>query len=212
MRDDATAFVSGEGLLLPFCPEDLEPEFRVVTRGGTRRGIRLERIFWASLKKLAESRDSTLGAVIDEISEAQPESANLASAIRVACISWLADQNAGLQKLASLDTVNAIVLACPSPAFALSSSKNILTFNPPFQQLIRRQLLVGHSDEVKLDLRLALDMHVADIFSRLDANGKSPVVTGFVVGAGDRRYRGQLNAVRAPLAEPELLMAFVFNS
>jgi len=48
-------------------------------------------------------------------------------------------------------------------------------------------------------------------FARLDANGETPVTTGFVIGAGERRYRGQLSAVRAPVTEPELLMAFVFN-
>ena len=37
------------------------------------------------------------------------------------------------------------------------------------------------------------------------------MVTGFVIGAGDRRYRAQLNVVRAPVSEPELLLAFVFG-
>ena len=211
MRDDA-AVVPREGLLLSLSKEDLEPEFRVVARGGVRRGIRLERFFWISLKKLAESRKSTLGKIIDEIAETHAGAGNLTSAIRVACIRWLSDKNADLQKLASLKTINAILVACPSPAFALSSSKKILTFNPPFQQLVRRQLPVGHGDDARQDLKLALDLNVADIFSRLDANGENPVVTGFVIGAGDRRYRGQLNVVRAPLIEPELLMAFVFNS
>ena len=212
MRDDAGAPVTaGNGLFLPLSLDDLKPEFRVVARGGVRRGIRLERFFWISLKKLAESRKSTLGEVIDEIAETQAGSGNLTSAIRVACIRWLSDRNADLQKLVSLKTINAILVACPSPAFALSSSKKILTFNPPFQQLVRRQLPAGHGDYARQDLKLALDLNVADIFSRLDANGENPVVTGFVIGAGERRYRGQLRAVRAPLIEPELLLAFVFN-
>ena len=209
MKDDA-AVIPRDGL--PLSIEDLEPEFRVVARGGVRRGIRLERFFWISLKKLAESRKSTLGKVIDEIAGTHAEIGNLTSAIRVTCIRWLSDNNADLQRLASLKTINAILVACPSPAFTLSSSKKILTFNPPFQQLVRRQLPAGHGDDARQDLKLALDLNVADIFSRLDANGENPVVTGFVIGAGDRRYRGQLNVVRAPLIEPELLMAFVFNS
>ena len=209
MRDNAAA-IAPDGLLLPLTGE-LKPEFRVVARGGVRRGIRLERFFWASLKKLAESRKSTLGKVVDEIAETHAEAGNLTSAIRVACIRWLSDKNAHLQKLASLKTINAILVACPSPAFALSSSKKILIFNPPFQQMVRRQLPAALGDDARQDLKLALDLNVADIFSRLDANGENPVVTGFVIGAGDRRYRGQLNVVRAPLIEPELLMAFVFN-
>ena len=211
MRDDvATAERSGE-TVFPLSFEDVEPEFRVVVRGGTRRGIRLERFFWASLKRLAESRKSTLGQVVEEISRVQPETGNLTSAIRVACARWLADQNAELRSLASLKVVNAILLACPSPAFALSSSKKILAFNPAFQMLVRRQLPVGQGADARSDMKLALDLNVADVFVRLENNSDQPVITGFVIGAGDRRYRAQLNVVRAPVSEPELLLAFVFG-
>jgi len=211
VRDNvATAERSGE-TVFPLSFEDVEPEFRVVVRGGTRRGIRLERFFWASLKRLAESRKSTLGQVVEEISRVQPETGNLTSAIRVACARWLADQNAELRSLASLKVVNAILLACPSPAFALSSSKKILAFNPAFQMLIRRQLPVGPGADARSDMKLALDLNVADVFLRLENNGDQPVITGFVIGAGDRRYRAQLSVVRAPVSEPELLLAFVFG-
>jgi len=86
--------------------------------------------------------------------------------------------------LASIKTINAILVACPSPAFALSSSKKILTFNAPFQQLVRRQLPVAPNEDARHDLKLALDLNVADIFARLEANGETPVATGFVIGAG----------------------------
>ena len=198
-------------LLPPLAAEDFGLEFRVVARGGTRRGIRLERAFWTSLKQMAENRRCTIGMLIEEIAESHANTGNLTSAIRVACMRGLADENQTLQRLASIKTINAILVACPSPAFALSSSKKILTFNAPFQQLVRRQLPVAPNEDARHDLKLALDLNVADIFARLDANGETPVATGFVIGAGDRRYRGQLNAVRAPVVEPELLMAFVFG-
>jgi predicted DNA-binding ribbon-helix-helix protein len=191
-------------------PDDFGLEFRVVARGGIRRGIRLERAFWISLKQMAESRKCTIGMLIDEIAESHPQAGNLTSAIRVACIRGLAEENLTLKRLASIRTISAILVACPSPAFALSSSKKILTFNAPFQQLVKRQLPVGSNDE-RQDLKLALDVNVADIFERLAANGETPVTSGFVIGAGERRYRGQLNAVRAPVVEPQLLMAFVFG-
>ncbi len=182
-----------------------------MARGGTRRGIRLERVFWTSLKQMAENRKCTIGMLVEEIAESHADTGNLTSAIRVACMRGMADENLTLRRLASIKTINAILVACPSPAFALSSSKKILTFNAPFQQLVRRQLPVAPNDDARHDLKLALDLNVADIFARLDANGETPVATGFVIGAGERRYRGQLNAVRAPVVEPELLMAFVFG-
>ncbi|ESZ72213.1 hypothetical protein X727_07515 [Mesorhizobium sp. L103C119B0] len=203
--------VDRDRLLPPLASEDFGLEFRVVARGGMRRGIRLERAFWTSLKQMAESRKCTIGTLIEEIAESHANAGNLTSAIRVACMRGLADQNLTLQRLASIKTISAILVACPSPAFALASSKKILTFNAPFQQLVRRQLPVAPNEDARQDLKLALDLNVADIFARLDANGETPVATGFVIGAGDRRYRGQLSAVRAPVVEPELLMAFVFG-
>ncbi|MDX8439520.1 ribbon-helix-helix domain-containing protein [Bradyrhizobium sp. Arg314] len=199
-----------ERLLPALAAEDFGPEFRVVARGGVRRGIRLERAFWVSLKQMAESRKCTIGMLVEEIAEHHPEG-NLTSAIRVACMRGLAEESMELRKLASIRTINAILIACPSPAFALSSSKKILAFNTPFQQLVRRQLPSAPGEDGRQDLKLALDLNVPDIFARLDANGETPVSTGFVIGAGERRYRGQLSAVRAPVTEPELLMAFVFN-
>lgn len=211
MSDDVTTAVRAADPAVPLSLEDVEPEFRVVVRDGNRRGIRLEHFFWSALKRLAESRKSTLGQVVEEISHVAPETGNLTSAIRVACARWLAEQNADLKKLASLRTVAALLRACPSPAFALSSSKKILAFNPAFQHLVRRQLLMEQGEEGRHDLKLALDLNVADIFARLAADGDRPVVTAFVIGAADRRYRAQLNIVRAPLSESEVLLAFVFG-
>jgi predicted DNA-binding ribbon-helix-helix protein len=211
VKDEVATATRAEETAFPLSFEDMEPEFRVVVRDGTRRGIRLERFFWTALKQLAQSRKSTLGQTVEEISRVQPETGNLTSAIRVACARWLAKENAELRKFTSLRRVTALLLASPSPAFALSSSKKILAFNPAFQHLVRRQLPMELGDQGRHDLKLALDLNVADIFARLAADGDQPVVTGFVIGAADRRYRAQLNVVRAPVSEPELLLAFVFG-
>lgn len=209
MRDDVATAVLDVGPVFPLSLEDVEPEFRVVVRDGNRRGIRLERFFWATLKRVAQSRKSTLGQVVEEISHVAPETGNLTSAIRVACARWQADEITELKKLASWRRVSALLLACPSPAFALTSAKKILAFNPSFQVLVRRQLPMTHGDDGQRDLKLAIDLNVADVFARLGAEDDRPVVTGFVIGAADRRYRGQLNIVRAPASDAEVLLAFV---
>jgi predicted DNA-binding ribbon-helix-helix protein len=206
--DVATAILAGD-TASPLSLEDVEPEFRVVVCNGNRRGIRLERFFWAALKQLAKSRKSTLGETVDDILHVAPEAGNLTSAIRVACARWLADENAELKKLASLRKVTALLQACPSPAFALSSSRKILAFNPAFQILVRRQLPMEKGEAGTHELKLALDLNVADIFARLAADSDRPAQTGFVIGAADRRYRAQLNIVRAPISEAEVLLAFV---
>ena len=72
---------------LPACQQDAaKPEFRVVARGKSRRGIRLERIFWQTAKSIAQRNHITIGSLVDEISSQQAGSDNLASAIRVACL------------------------------------------------------------------------------------------------------------------------------
>ena len=210
MNDSATS--PNDIQIEVFSPDDLTTDFRVVVRQGTRRGIRLERLFWSTLKQMAEHHRLTIGEMVEEIARANGETSNLASAIRVACLRWMADQRNALGKLASLRTINAILGACPAPAFALSSAKKILTFNPAFQHLVRRQLPVGFGETTHRDLRLSLDLNVADIFARLEVNDGVPISSGFVIGAAERRYRGQLNIVRAPIKAPELLLSFVVGA
>jgi predicted DNA-binding ribbon-helix-helix protein len=200
---------SPERLFARLPAEDLRPQFRAVARGKIRYGIKLERAFWNCLKRLALSRNVSIGMVVDELAGDQGSSGNLTSAIRVACLSWLTEQNTQLMTLASQKSTNAIITACPSPAFALSSARRIVTFNQPFQLLLRRQLPSASGDDARQELRLALDLNVVEIFDRLKADSDLPVVTGFVLGMGQRRYRGQLNAVRAPVKDAELLIAYI---
>ena len=191
-----------------FSMEDLEPEFRVIVRGESRRGVRMEHRYWAMLKGLAESRKSTLGQVVEEISRLHPESHNLTSAIRVACARWLSDENTELRQLASLMALSSVLHACPSPALVLNSSKVILTFNPAFQQFVRRKLLGGKGTGLPDQLKIGLDISVAEIQSRIERND-GPIVADFFVSAENRIYRAQLSMVKAPTAEPGLLLAFV---
>ena len=181
----------------------------MVARGKSRRGIRLERIFWQTAKSIAQRSHITIGSLVDEISSQQTSSSNLASAIRVACLSWMVKRTAQLEALTSVAVINSILTAVPSPAFALGANKKILAFNTAFQTLVRRQFPVLAEAEQRGDLKLALDVNVADLMARLDQNGNTAVLTGFAIGIGDRRFRGQLNAVKAPSIDVEIVLAFV---
>jgi len=205
--------VSADGAAVASPPPAIEdaakPEFRVVARGKSRRGIRLERIFWETAKSIAQRNRITIGSLVDEISSQQTSSSNLASAIRVACLSWMVKRTAQLEALTSVAVINSILTAVPSPAFALGANKKILAFNTAFQTLVRRQFPVLAEAEQRGDLKLALDVNVAELMARLDQNGNTAVLTGFAIGIGDRRFRGQLNAVKAPSIDVEMVLAFV---
>ena len=189
--------------------EAAKPEFRVVARGKKRTGIRLERIFWQTAKQIALRSHITIGRLVDEISGQQVSPDNLASAIRVACHSWMVERTTRLETLTSVAMINSILTAVPSPAFALGSNKKILAFNSAFQALVRRQFPMLAEAEQRGDLRLALDINLADLMMRLDQNGNTAIPTGFAIGTGDRRFRGQLNAVKAPSSDVEFVLAFV---
>ena len=189
--------------------EAAKPEFRVVARGKKRTGIRLERIFWQTAKQIALRSHMTIGRLVDEISGQQVSPDNLASAIRVACHSWMVERTTRLETLTSVAMINSILTAVPSPAFALGSNKKILAFNSAFQVLVRRQLPMLAEAEQRGELRLALDINLADLMMRLDQNGNTAIPTGFAIGTGDRRFRGQLNAVKAPSIDVEIVLAFV---
>ena len=106
MNDSAARPDAPRKRLLPsLAAEDFGPEFRVVARGGVRRGIRLERAFWVSLKQMAENRKCTIGMLVEEIAENHPDQGNLTSAIRVACMRGLAEESMTLRKLASIRTI-----------------------------------------------------------------------------------------------------------
>ncbi len=189
---------------------DLQPIFRAVGRTGKRHALRLERVFWDTLHELAKANHTTITSLVEELAAGETAKAtNLSSAVRVACAEFLRGEVDSLSRITSLTTVNSILAACPSPAFALSATRAILSFNQPFQQFVRRQLPFSPTTENKNELRLALDMSVKDVFERLDVTHDRPVSSGFAIGAGERRYRGQVNLVRAPMRQPPVLLAFV---
>src|SRR5262245_17678513 len=99
-------FVSVDGTVDILSPstnqEAAKPEFRVVTRGKTRRGIRLERIFWQTARQIARRSHITIGGLVEEISNQQDSPNNLASAIRVACLSWMVKRTTRLEALTSV--------------------------------------------------------------------------------------------------------------
>jgi len=189
--------------------DDADMQFRVVVHRSTRRGIKLEHFFWMALKRVAQSQKTTIGHTVEQIAQTVPEGKNLTSAIRVACARWQATENSELRQVASLGGVNAILSACPSPVFALSSSKHILSFNKGFQQLVRRQLPTAPLESEQNSLKLSLDLEIAEVFKRLARQEDQPLATGFTIDVSDRRYRGRVNIIRAPATEVEILLGFV---
>ncbi|MGE0503586.1 MAG: ribbon-helix-helix domain-containing protein [Rhizobiaceae bacterium] len=207
MSGDATRS-QGRDASLALNAADLETEFRVVTSDGIRRGLRLERLFWRTLRERARRDGVTIGRMVADLVAANPSAANVSSLVRGACVDWLARENGRLGRLVSKISLGAILSASAAPTFVLSADRRIVAFNAGFQLLVRRQFPEADG-RVQASPRLALDVPIADIAARLVAEGASPVRTGFAIGLAERRLRGVLNVVRAPSLEGDLLLAFV---
>lgn len=189
--------------------DDSVAEFRAVVSDGKRRGIKLERVFWQAVKSIAKTRGETIGGLIDRIAVDYAHLSNLTSAIRVACMRDYVERHQALSQVVSPQAIDAILAASPSAAFTLGPNKKIVAFNTGFQTLVRRQFPALGSEPSKVDLRLSLDVGVDELIARLSRNGNMPIATGFALGLTERRYRGQINVVRMPSSEADLLLAFV---
>jgi predicted DNA-binding ribbon-helix-helix protein len=189
--------------------DDATPVFRAVVALGARRGIRLEAIFWKTVSAMAAASGRTLGQEVGQALTSVPEDGNLASTLRVQAARWLASRVSELERITAAENVFAIIHASPTPAFVLSTDKKIVQYNQPFLNLIRSNLPAGETRDVARATRLSLDTQLEQVIELLKNNPKTPVATGFALGIAERRKRGQLRLVLAPIAASTLVIAYI---
>lgn len=209
MSGEAKPGAGGDATAAFISPDDLALEFRVLSSGGKRRGLRLEHAVWESLRQIARDSGTTPSRYVAALASDHPDAPNLSALVRIACLNRLKRDNAQLARLTSLRMVNAILAASPAPGFALSRERRIVAFNAPFQTMVRRRFPDAGAAQTRLEPRLALDVTIRDIIARLDETDNQPVRTGFAIGVGDQRLRGVLNAIKAPSKDEPLLLAFI---
>jgi predicted DNA-binding ribbon-helix-helix protein len=183
--------------------------FRAVNALGTRRGIRLEAIFWKTISAMAVAGGRTLGQQVGGAA-ASGQEGNLASILRVQAAKWLHARLSELERLTAPESVFAIIHASPTPAFVLSADKKIVQYNQPFLNFIRARLVGAESTDLLRTARLSLDTQLEQVIELLRKNPRAPVVTGFAFGASDKRVRGQLKLVLAPtVAAGTMVIAYI---
>lgn len=185
------------------------PVFRAVGTPRQRRGIRLETIYWDTLKAMAAASGSPVGQMVEATIDKAPQAANLASALRVEAMRWLRERVERLEALTGLDRTGAIVQASPSPAFALTQDKRILLYNAAFLHLVQSRFLGERPDVMRRGLRFSLDTQLHDVIETLRQGGVPAVSSGFVLGVEEQRIRGTLNMVLAPVHGQVVVIAFV---
>ena len=189
--------------------EEIQPIFRAVTGANERRGIRLERIYWQGLRKVADAMNASVGEFIDGAAASYPGSGNLTSLLRVLSLKWFSSRLGQLEAITAPDNVNSIIQASPAPAFALTIDKRILFYNQSFLALIQTRFLTINAEIRAKGLRLTLDTPVEQLVDALRHKNNKPTTTGFALGVGDQRIRGEINAVLAPTDVQTMVIAFI---
>lgn len=187
------------------------PIFRAVSTPKQRRGIRLESIYWDGLKMLAADTGRSIGEVVEEVADSMPESGNLASLLRVRVVRWMSERVHALERATQAEAADAIIQACPSPAFALTADKKIVFHNRSLLGLIQSRFIAVQPDVMQKGLRLALDTRLDHVIEQLRGGAKS-VPSGFVLGVEERRIRGTLNLVLAPVGRKPMVLAFITSA
>jgi predicted DNA-binding ribbon-helix-helix protein len=188
---------------------DAEPIFRVVEDQDARRGIRLERIYWQALRDISQVTRQKTGALVKSIVGEAPTLTNTTSLLRVYCLRWMMNTLDEARQLTDPARIVSLVRVSPSAAFALGLDKRIIAYNQSFLNFVQARFAYSQPAPINKDLRLALDVHLTDLATTLKANDNTPVVVGFVVGVGDRRLRGNLNAILAPVTEQNVILCYV---
>lgn len=190
-------------------PDGLEPQFRAVVSDGRRHGLRLERRFWQMLGNIAKRNNASISDVVSEVNNQTAERGNLASKLRVHAIETLWNQVERLETKTSIAQIEVILNACPSPAIAISTTSSFRFYNASFIRYARVNLMGSQMDTVDEQLRLQIDMPVAELVQQIKAGEKDLVTIGFVIGMNNRRVRGQLNTILAPCHSEEIVLGYV---
>lgn len=186
------------------------PEFRVVTVGTRRRGIRLERLYWRILGEIAERRGMRRSRLIASVLESEDlGNDNAASILRCFALDTIDGERSTLVGRTSSSYVIGLLQQAPIPAFAINRQKKLHQVNQEFIQLLRG--ISGdntqriHADVVQLTLETPLD----ELFQHL-SEAKS-AHTNYLLQLDDKQRRGRTKLVAVPPSPAHVLVGYILG-
>ncbi len=188
---------------------DAEPKFRaIIGRGGSRRGIRLESVYWEGLSWLISGSRQSMGDVVEQAAQQAGDTGNLASTLRVLAFRWMWRRLAAAEASYSIDTLAVLLQASPSPAIVLTREKKIQLFNEPFVTMLKQRLQLGSVAQMSSGFRFVLDTQVEEAIDNLVATRKM-LTTGFTASCAGKQLTGQINLALAPVHNKQMLIGYV---
>jgi predicted DNA-binding ribbon-helix-helix protein len=188
---------------------DAEPKVRAILgRGGSRRGIRLEAVYWEGLSWLLAGSRQSMGDIVEQAAEQTGDKGNLASTLRVLAFRWMWRRLVAAEAVYSLETLATLLQASPSPAIVLTREKKIQLFNEPFVTMLKQRLQLGNVGQLSSGFRFVLDTHVEEAIDSLAATRKM-LTTGFTASCAGKQLTGQINLALAPVHHKQMLVGYV---
>ncbi len=192
----------------PSLAEWIVPQFRVVTTGSRRRGVRLERVFWKLLDDIAERRGIRRSALITEVLGGQTDgSESVASTLRCYAATTVEVERGALQARNNPAQTIALMQQAPMPAFAINRQKKLQQVNAEFMQLLRPAVPAPGGRNTADFVHLTLDTPIDDLF--LAASAAPATQCNYTLQVDDRRRRGRAKIVLVPSERPDTLVGYV---
>ena len=187
------------------------PQFRVVTTGDRRRGVRLERVFWKLLDDIAVRRGLKRSSLIAQVLENAAEgSESVASTLRCYTATTIDVERSALLARLNPQQMIALMQQAPVPAFAINRQKKLQQVNAEFMQLLRPALSASGTTaarNVADFVHLSLDTPIDELFHA--ARSAPSTQCNYTLQVDDRRRRGQAKIVLVPDERPETLVGYV---
>ena len=191
-------------------PDPFTPHFRAINSGGKRRGFRLEGVFWKALDMITRNDGVSVADYVTRLSDSKTGDNGLSSYLRASIMQRVLEQHEQLRARTEKYNSRTIVAACPVPGFIISVDKRILFQNSGFLMYLQTRFSGLDSVEALSNVKLTLEMPLADLIGEMQRDISRPKLTGFSVGYGDRRLPGRLSMALAPdINDPPAAIAFV---
>ncbi|TDQ63551.1 putative DNA-binding ribbon-helix-helix protein [Maritalea mobilis] len=186
---------------------ELEQEFHAIANGDTRKGIRLEKVFWRSIEMLAAEKGMKPNEFVRElVAESQRINGNTASVVRTFVTSTLRNELEALRANGT-ETIKRIQKA-PVPSFAIDRQKRLKQVNHEFLHVVR--VLTGQMT-MQVDaerIQLILETPIEELFAKLETQ-ESSVDCGYLLRVGEQQRRGQARVICLPVFPEHCLIGFI---
>lgn len=208
MSDSAAWQVRDNAATDSHLSEITSPEFRTLSIGGARTGVRLERIFWQALDALSTEAGQKRSRFVSQIVEAANAlDINATGAIRSTTVDLLLRELERLRPLAQSATMVSLLQAGPAPAFALDQRKRLVQSNPEFLRYLRS--IAGSPGAAADAAQLSIDRPLDSLFQEI-AVGQT-VECSISIRSGNRERRTTARILMVPPAPAKVLVGYLLS-